>query len=99
MTRRIHDSKEKFLRAALYVIRAKGYQATTVEDVCEAAALTKGSFFHHFDTKEDLAVAAAEYFATTAESLFAAASYRRAADPLDRILGYIDFRASIMRGG
>jgi TetR/AcrR family transcriptional repressor of nem operon len=33
-----------------------------------------------------------------AESAFAAAPYRKAADPLDRVLGYVDFRASIMRG-
>jgi len=98
MTKHLHDSKAKFLRAALHVIRAKGYEGTTVEDVCEVAALTKGSFFHHFDTKEDLALAAAEYFAATAESVFAAAPYRRAADPLDRVLGYIEFRAAIMRG-
>ena len=98
MTKHLHDSKAKFLLGALHVIRAKGYEGTTVEDVCEAAALTKGSFFHHFDTKEDLALAAAEYFAATAESVFAAAPYRRAADPLDRILGYIDFRAAIIRG-
>jgi TetR/AcrR family transcriptional regulator, transcriptional repressor for nem operon len=33
-----------------------------IEDICEAAGLTKGSFFHHFDSKEDLALAAADYW-------------------------------------
>jgi TetR/AcrR family transcriptional repressor of nem operon len=93
-----HDSRTKFLEAALHVIRAKGYQASTVEDLCEAAGLTKGSFFHHFESKEELAVAAADYFATMAESKFAEAPYRRATDPLDRLQGYVDFRAAIMRG-
>jgi len=45
-----HDSKTKLLNAALHVIRAKGYTATRVEDICEAAGVTKGSFFHHFKT-------------------------------------------------
>jgi TetR/AcrR family transcriptional repressor of nem operon len=98
MARANTDSKTKFLDAALRVIRAKGYQATTLDDVCEAAGLTKGSFFHHFDSKEALALAAADHFAAMAESAFAAAPYRKAADPLDRVLGYVDFRASIMRG-
>jgi TetR/AcrR family transcriptional repressor of nem operon len=98
MARANTDSKTKFLDAALRVIRAKGYEATTLDDVCEAAGLTKGSFFHHFDSKEALALAAADHFAAMAESAFAAAPYRKAADPLDRVLGYVDFRASIMRG-
>jgi TetR/AcrR family transcriptional repressor of nem operon len=98
MTRSRPDSKTKFLEAALQVIRAKGYGAATVDDICEAAGLTKGSFFHHFESKEELAVAAAAHFAARAEGLFAAAPYRRATDPLDRLLGYVDFRAAIMRG-
>jgi DNA-binding transcriptional regulator YbjK len=55
-------SRKKLLDAALYVIRAKGYEATTVDDICAAAELSKGSFFHHFKSKEDLALAAAEHF-------------------------------------
>jgi TetR/AcrR family transcriptional repressor of nem operon len=58
--------------------------------------LTKGSFFHHFKSKE--AVAAAAHFSAMAESLFAAAPYHAAADPLDRLLGYVDFRAHILVG-
>jgi TetR/AcrR family transcriptional regulator, transcriptional repressor for nem operon len=93
-----HPSRTKILDAALEVIRTKGYNATTVDDLCEAAGLTKGSFFHHFDTKEELAVAAAEHFGTMASGLFARAPYRTKIDPLERLLGYIDFRASILRG-
>jgi len=93
-----HESKLKFLDAALHVIRAKGYTATRIEDVCEAAGLTKGSFFHHFDSKEELALAAADHFAALADRVFAAAPYQDAADPLDRVLGYIDFRSAILQG-
>jgi Bacterial regulatory proteins, tetR family len=45
------------LDAAVQVIRAKGYSAMTIDDVCLAAGLTKGSFFHHFKSKEELALA------------------------------------------
>ena len=93
-----HDSKTKFLDAALHVIRAKGYTATRIEDICEAAGLTKGSFFHHFRSKEELALAAADHFAAMADRVFASAPYREAADPLDRLLGYIDFRSEILQG-
>jgi len=93
-----HDSKTRFLNAALHVIRAKGYSATRIEDVCEAAGLTKGSFFHHFDSKEALALAAADYWNEITGGVFASAPYRGHADPLDRLLAYVDFRKYILLG-
>src|SRR5512144_2211311 len=91
-------SRARLLDAALHIIRSKGYSATTVDDICTAAGLSKGSFFHYFTSKEDLAVAAAEHFATMAAGLFASAPYHAAADPLERLLGYVEFRSSILRG-
>jgi TetR/AcrR family transcriptional repressor of nem operon len=93
-----HESKAKLLDAALLVIRAKGYSATTVDDVCRTAGLTKGSFFHHFASKEDLALAAARHFSSMADGLFASAPYRALPDPVDRLLGYVDFRKRILVG-
>jgi TetR/AcrR family transcriptional regulator, transcriptional repressor for nem operon len=93
-----HESKVRFLDAALHVIRAKGYAATRIEDICETAGLGKGSFFHHFESKEALALAAADHFAARARRVFASAPYQRAADPLDRLLGYVDYRIAMLRG-
>lgn len=93
-----HETKVKLLNAALGVIREKGYSATRVEDICEAAGVTKGGFFHHFKSKEDLAVSAANYWAEITGQFFEAAPYHRHADPLDRFLGYIDFRKDILKG-
>jgi TetR/AcrR family transcriptional repressor of nem operon len=93
-----HESKTRILDAAMHVIRAKGYTATTIDDVCAAAKLTKGSFFHHFKSKEELAIAAAAHFAAMADTLFAQAPFRELPDPLDRVLGYIDLRRAILQG-
>jgi TetR/AcrR family transcriptional repressor of nem operon len=93
-----HESKTKFLDAALQVIRTKGYTATRIEDVCAVAGLTKGSFFHHFKSKEELALAAADHFAAMADRAFASGPYQLATDPLERLLGYVDFRIAILRG-
>jgi TetR/AcrR family transcriptional repressor of nem operon len=93
-----HESKTKLLDAALHVIRARGYSATRIDDICEAAGLTKGSFFHHFKGKEDLALAAAEHFSNLADGLFKEAPYRSLPDPVDRLLGYVDFRKAILLG-
>jgi TetR/AcrR family transcriptional regulator, transcriptional repressor for nem operon len=93
-----HESKTKLLNAALQVIRAKGYSATRIEDVCEAAGLTKGSFFHHFKSKEELAVAAAEHWGILTGGLFRSAPYNMLPDPVDRLLAYVDFRKAILQG-
>jgi TetR/AcrR family transcriptional regulator, transcriptional repressor for nem operon len=93
-----HESKTRFLDAAVHVIRAKGYSATRIEDVCEVAGLTKGSFFHHFESKEALALDAADYWIEGSEALFASAPYRDHADPLDRLLAYVDFRKALLTG-
>jgi len=98
MTEARHESKSKLLDAALHVIRAKGYTATRIEDICETAGLTKGSFFHHFKSKEDLALEAAAYWESNTSSLFEAAEYHNHLTALERILAYVDFRKALIRG-
>jgi len=91
-------ARQKLLDAALAVIREKGYVATTVDELCAGAGVAKGSFFHHFEGKEALAVAAANYWSQTTGALFADAPYHAHKDPLDRVLGYIDFRRALLKG-
>ncbi len=94
----IEDSRTKLLSAALRVVRQKGYVAARIDDICNEAGLTKGSFFHHFKSKDELALAAVDYWNEMAEAHFSAAGFREHPVPLDRILGYIDFRISILSG-
>ncbi|HEY2684932.1 MAG TPA: TetR/AcrR family transcriptional regulator [Steroidobacteraceae bacterium] len=91
-------ARSKLLDAAFSIIRQKGYAATTVDELCAKAGVTKGAFFHHFPTKDSLAVAALNQWTVMSNALFAAASYHRLEDPLDRILGYLDFRKRMLRG-
>jgi TetR/AcrR family transcriptional repressor of nem operon len=55
------SKKTKLLAATLHVIRSKGYAATTVDDICREVCVTKGSFFHHFKSKDELALDAAAH--------------------------------------
>jgi TetR/AcrR family transcriptional repressor of nem operon len=66
-TKTSHESKTKLLNAALNVIRGKGYAATTVDDICHSAGVTKGSFFHHFKSKDELALAAVAHWGEMTE--------------------------------
>lgn len=92
------DARTRLLDAALRLIRERGYTATRVDDLCAAAGVTKGAFFHHFESKEALGVAAAEHWSCGTGALFAAAPYRKKTDPLDRVLEYVQFRRALLRG-
>ena len=96
MVRHAPESRTKLLESALHVIRAKGYAATTVDDVCARAGLTKGSFFHHFKSKDELALGAVAHFDAMADAIFSNAPYAGLADPRDRVLGYVDFRIALL---
>jgi TetR/AcrR family transcriptional repressor of nem operon len=91
-------TRTKLLDAACDVVRAKGYAGTTVDDICQAAGVTKGSFFYHFKSKDELGVAAADQFEAMAVTIFGSAPYQAYPDPRDRVLGYVDFRASMLQG-
>lgn len=92
------DARTRLLEAAQHSIRAKGFAATSVDDLCRLAEVTKGAFFHQFGSKEALGVAAAEYWESGTTAFFEAAPYHLPDDPLDRVLAYVAFRKSIIEG-
>ena len=51
------STKNKLLDASMELMRRQGFHATTVDDICAAAGVTKGGFFHYFKNKEDIAKA------------------------------------------
>jgi TetR/AcrR family transcriptional repressor of nem operon len=91
-------ARQKILDAALHAIRAQGFSATSVDELCATAGVTKGAFFHHFKSKEDLGVAEAGYFSAFADSIFSNAPYRALKDPVARLIGYVEFRKAILQG-
>jgi TetR/AcrR family transcriptional regulator, transcriptional repressor for nem operon len=91
--------KSRLIEAAMMIVRQKGYSATSIDDLCKAAGVTKGAFFHHFASKEALAVAGAEQWTARAEELiFTLQPWTRIADPLERLLAHIDFRLAMLDG-
>ncbi len=78
-------------------MRVKGYAATSVNDIAAAAGVTKGSFFHHFATKEACAREAAVHWREKSKA-DAANSSRKAVGPRERVLAYMDFRMSLLGG-
>ncbi|KCZ91703.1 TetR/AcrR family transcriptional regulator [Hyphomonas johnsonii] len=98
MAARKAPAKDKLIAAAVKVVREKGFNATSVDELCAEAGVTKGAFFHHFPTKVDLGIAAADAWKVHANDLFGSAPYMDHEDPFDRLLGYLEFRRDMLDG-
>jgi TetR/AcrR family transcriptional regulator, transcriptional repressor for nem operon len=85
-----HESKQRILAAAKELFLARGYAATTVDAICERARLTKGSFYHFFDSKEELGLAVLDWSLQRSGQILSDGPHSQVADPVERALTFID---------
>jgi len=83
-------TKDKLLEAAKRLMLQKGCPATTIDEICQAAGFTKGGFFHHFESKEQLAEEVLDRFFLQQQETIAKGGYRKHKDPLQRVYGYVN---------
>jgi len=57
---RVSDAKQRLMDAANDLMWESSYASTSVDAICERAGVKKGSFYHFFESKSDLSVAALE---------------------------------------
>lgn len=62
MQARALATREKILREATRLLALKGYHDTKLDEVLRGAGVTTGAFFHHFASKEEMALAAMEWY-------------------------------------
>jgi TetR/AcrR family transcriptional regulator, transcriptional repressor for nem operon len=54
MPRKATDTKERIVHTATNLFSSHGYTATAIDDVISAVGITKGAFYHYFNSKEHL---------------------------------------------
>ena len=86
----LNDTKQKLISTALELLWTSSYGSVSVDDICKAADVKKGSFYHFFPSKVDLALAAME---ETVSNLKAAHDeiFSAGRDPVTRFEHYADF--------
>lgn len=86
-------AKEKLLEAAQDLILIKGFVATSLDEICKKAHLTKGSFFHYFKNKDDLAKTLLNRFCCSAQANIKQVCQCQGGeqDPLKKVYAHIDF--------
>jgi len=93
------ETKRKLVDAGMNLMRERGFNATTVDEICAAAGVTKGGFFHYFKSKDDIAKAALASFHEVKLKAYADAPFRKLANPLDRVFGRLDYVKDNAGGG
>ncbi len=51
------NSRKRIIDTAFLLFGQKGYQATCVSDICQAAGIATGTFYHYFKAKQDILTA------------------------------------------
>lgn len=83
-------TKRRVLDTTVRLMLDKGFNATSVDEICAEVGLTKGGFFHHFRSKEDLALTALKAFFDIRNRALDRSGVRQIEDPLKRMHAHLD---------
>lgn len=83
-------TRQALIDATVRLMLKQGFAGTSVDMICKEAGLTKGSFFHHFSSKEGIGKAAVEWWGQMGTSLYAVAWNNSEIDPLEQIHQMLD---------
>lgn len=78
---------ERILEAGLEALYQHGFNATSVQDITQAAGVPKGSFYNHFESKEALGVEAVNVYASRMGSMLTPL-HSKSVSPLKRLHTY-----------
>jgi TetR/AcrR family transcriptional regulator, transcriptional repressor for nem operon len=85
-------TRERILDAAQKIVLERGFAATSVDAILAAAPATKGAFFHHFASKNELGRQLLERYAAADERMladFMAAAETEADDPVHQLIAFL----------
>jgi len=88
-------SRTSILKTARNLMLRYGYAATSVDDICSKAGVTKGSLYHFFGTKEELGLAVLNGFYAEGVARVASGVYAEMNDPYQRLIGLFDHLEAI----
>src|SRR5687767_10139750 len=81
----LHVTKRRLLDAGLATFLERGYNATGIQDLLVATSVPKGSFYHHFASKEDFALQVIDRYVAEVHALLDQALAEPDRSPLERV--------------
>lgn len=93
-------TKEKLIAAGADLFCVHSYQGTGINDILKECNVPKGSFYNHFASKEDFALAVVEFHRESTDEFLAENLCNESLAPLERISVYIDaFNQGVIDSG
>jgi AcrR family transcriptional regulator len=72
MQQRSEETRSKIIEAAVKLFSTRGFNAASVGDICKEAGISKGAFYHHFESKQALFLALLDGWLQTIDTAIAA---------------------------
>lgn len=85
------NAKSKIIDAAKQIMIVRGYKATTVDEIIQQAGVAKGSFYHAFKSKEELAIAALIDYKEKGWELVTHGNYVDIEDPATKAIAFVQY--------
>jgi TetR/AcrR family transcriptional repressor of nem operon len=86
----VHETKQRLIEAGLRLMLARGYNAVGIQEVLSETGVPKGSFYHHFASKEEFALQAIDAYQGAVRQLLAAKLGDPTRPPLARVRDFFE---------
>ena len=89
------ETRAKLLAATVGLMLRQGFNATSVDQICADAGVTKGSFFHYFESKEEVGLAAVNWWGQMGTDLYSEAWKNPDEDGLEQFHRFLDIMSGL----
>ncbi len=86
----MHDTKLTLLEKGLALLLEHGYNDVGIQTLLNEAGVPRGSFYHHFESKEDFALQVVDLYMDRVHEALRACTEDRSRPPLDRVRGFFE---------
>lgn len=86
----MHETKHRLIEAGLRLLLERGYHGIGIQDVLSETGIPKGSFYHHFGSKEDFALQVVDAYQSNVHALLDATLGDDRRPPLDRVRTFFE---------
>jgi len=86
----MHETKQRLIEAGLRLMLSNGYHALGVQQLLSETGVPKGSFYHHFESKEDFALQVIDAYTANVHALLDVVLNDRTRPPLERVRHFFE---------
>jgi TetR/AcrR family transcriptional repressor of nem operon len=86
----MHETKQRLIATGLRLMLERGYNAVGIQDLLSETGTPKGSFYHHFATKEEFALQVIDAYVSNVHLLLEATLADQQRPPLERVRAFFE---------